>query len=328
MPYVAHVGIVLSDSFTAYEKDRWVLIQQSGDLRFYRRINRSNLYEIACELFSDKEKALMMAKRMYTQALFNLLERDIHIADGGCQMYQKRIRIPELDGDEYPDWFFFWTPKNQGGGVGPDVYEVYNTFDDFDEIYKHIPLNLEWSISISDLSLEFSNYDHAPFLYDEVSQYFLNKVVKADSAFDHGLKMTIYCGVLEQIADCAYKDNPGFYKDKDVLCVIDRLIEQVNQSELSKEKINSLVTLLKSGKKTSARQNCKNVAKLYAKLKYGDYDTEDIISDAYNTRSSFSHGANRNKPYAGPASFMKFVVLDVIAGYFRDSSINHRNRIE
>ena len=68
MPYVAHVGIVLSDSFTAYEKDRWVLIQQSGDLRFYRRINRSNLYEIACELFSDKEKALMMAKRMYTQA--------------------------------------------------------------------------------------------------------------------------------------------------------------------------------------------------------------------------------------------------------------------
>ena len=62
MPYVAHVGVILSDDYSAYEKNTWCLISQKNSLRFHRRIGDNNSYEIACELFSDKTTALLVAK--------------------------------------------------------------------------------------------------------------------------------------------------------------------------------------------------------------------------------------------------------------------------
>ena len=65
MPYIAHIGIVLGENYTSYVKDQWELILQCDGLRYHRRVNSDNLYEIACELFYDKESALLAAKNIY-----------------------------------------------------------------------------------------------------------------------------------------------------------------------------------------------------------------------------------------------------------------------
>ena len=75
---------------------------------------------------------------MYTTMVFNLLYKGIHIADGGCTFYEKRLYDPEIDGDvtEFAENSFFWTPKHMGGGIGVDVYEVPGSFQEFVEIYR------------------------------------------------------------------------------------------------------------------------------------------------------------------------------------------------
>lgn len=312
MPYVAHAGVILSDDYSVYEKDKWYLLSPKNGLHFYRRIDKNNLYEIACELFTDKEVALRAAKNIYTTMLYNLLWKGIHIADGGCDCYEKRLYNPDIDSDitEFAESSFFWTPVHIGGGIGVDVYEVPNSFDEFDAIYKNRSLRLSFSTRCDSLDLEFDNYDTSPFLYDKESQGLLNTVLQADSVFDIGLQMTLYCGLLEHLA-------PENDKKPEVIAVIDQLIEQVKDSILRDDQKASLTNYLNIGKKESARKRCLMLCNLYAKGRYGKYKTKDIFEDAYSIRSAYSHGANCSNRYSGPAPYIKLVVLDVIKGYMK-----------
>lgn len=312
MPYVAHVGVKLADEYPAYEKNKWCLLSQQNGLRFHRRIGKNNLYEIACELFEDRSHALLAAKYMYTTMVFNLLYKGIHIANGGCTFYEKRLYDPEIDGDvtEFAENSFFWTPKHMGGGIGVDVYEVPGSFQEFDEIYRLLGVDVSFSTRHYGQQLEFNNYNASYFLYDRESQKLFATMIQADSVFDIGLQMTLYCGVLEHLA-------PECNKEDTVTSLIDQLVEHVNCSQLPDNQKTSLMNYLKFGKKESSRKRCLMLCRKYAKEQYGNYKTDDIFEDAYSIRSAYSHGADCSNRYSGPAPYIKLVVLDVIIGHMR-----------
>ena len=310
MPYVAHVGVILADDYSAYEKNKWCLLSQQNGLRFHRRIGKNNSYEIACELFEHRSQALLAAKYIYTMMLFNLLYKGIHITDGGCTIYEKRLFDPKIDGDvtDYAENSFFWTPKHMGGGIGADVYEVPTSFEEFDEIYKGLGLELSFSTRCNGLELEFNNYGTSPFLYDRESQKLLDIVIRADSVYDIGLQMTLYCGLLEHLA-------PECNKEDAVISLLDQFVDRVNDSQLPDNQKASLTNYLNIGKKESSRKRCLMLCSKYAKEQYGEHKTKDIFEDAYSIRSAYSHGADCSNRYSGPAPYIKLVVLDVIKGY-------------
>lgn len=312
MPYVAHAGVLLSDVYSAYEKNTWCLILQKNGLRYHRRIGNGNIYEIACELFSDKAEALFAAKSIYTTMLYNLLWNGIRIKDGGCSHYEKRLYDPNIDGEisKFSENSFFWTPKHIGGGLGPDVYEVYESFDEFEELYKARNATISFTTQRIRHELEFNNYDTSPFLYDNESQKLLKTVLEADFVLDIGLQMTLYCGLLEHLA-------PENGKGSEVIAVIDQLIEHVKDSQLLDSQKNSLENYLRNGKKESSRKRCLMLCDLYARNQYGQYKTKEIFEDAYSIRSAYSHGEDCSNRYSGPAHYIKLVVLDIIYGYMK-----------
>ena len=319
MPYIAHVGIQLSKDYISYEKNRWFFIKKSGEYNYHWRLNSNGIYEVVCELFDNKEIALFTAKNIFVTALYNLLYKGIAIADAGCQFYEKTLFIPELDGsrEDYPESSFFWTPKRFGGGIGVDVYEVPESFEDFDKIYsKKFFQNIKISVTTTASVLDFDNFEKSYFIYSKITQPLLYTIIQADTVFEIGLQMTLYCGLLEHLADDKQK-NP------DVLTEIDSLVDHVMSSDLSKDEKKSLVHFLQSGKKVSARQKCNSLCQQYAKEHYGHYSRKQILDDAYSIRSIFSHGEDCSNRYTGPAPYIKLVVRDVLFGYMKDHDNNH-----
>lgn len=318
MPFIAHVGVALSNDFTAYEKNKWFFIKNTNQLKFYWRLSEDHVYEVACLLFNDKHKALTAAKYIYCAVLYNLLRKGISIKESGCESYAKQLYCAELDGDrkDYPESSFFWDPHHIGGGLGPDVYEIPGTLEDFDRIYNARNIGISWAVQTTNSVLDFDNYDTAPFCYSQTAQPLLNTVVQADSAMDIGLQMTLYCGLLEHLAE-------NGNKDADVVSEIDVLIQHVNDSSLSKEKTESLVSYLERGKERSSRQKCLGLCSKYAKERYGCHPVKKIIDDAYSIRSAYSHGEDCSNRYSGPAPYIKLVVLDVLKGYMNDKEASH-----
>ena len=317
MPYIAHVGVQLSTEYTAYEKNHWYYIKEAHGLRYHWRINDCDVYEVVCELFSNKELALLGAKYIYVTVLYNLLYHEIGISYAGCNYYAKRLCI-DKDKENYPEGTFFWTPTYIGGGFGPDVYEVPESFEDFDKLYKNLcSISKDTRILIQDTepALDFDNYDKGYFMYNTMTQPFLYTIVQADSIFEIGLRMTLYCGLLEHMAEDKLK-HPS------VLSEIESLIEHVKSSSLSQEDKSSLVTYLQLGKSISAKQKCRLLCQKYAKDHYGPHTTKQILDDAYSIRSAFSHGEDCSQRYSGPAPYIKLIVLEVLIGYVNDYSNN------
>ena len=313
MPYIAHAGVQLSEEYSAYKKNHWYHIKEVKGLNYHWRINDQCIYEVACELFENKQTALIAAKYIYVTVVYNLLKKDIRIKDAGCQFYEKSLFIPGVDGniEDYPESSFFWTPNCIGGGIGPDVYQVPNSFEDYDELYSNSFFDLKVSVSRNGLLLDFDNYDKSPFIYSKMVQPLLNTIVQADSVWEIGLQMTLYCGLLEHMAE----DKP---KHPKVLSEIDLLVDHVVTSSLSDDDKNSLVSFLNSGKTISSKQKCKLLCQQYAQDRYGPYTTKQILDDAYSIRSAFSHGEDCGNRYSGPAPYIKLVVLDILAGYAKD----------
>lgn len=318
MPYIAHVGVALSNDFTAYEKNKWFFIKNKNQLKFYWRLSEDHVYEVACLLFDDKHKALTAAKYIYCAALYNLLHKGISIKESGCEFYAKQLSCAELDGDrkDYPESSFFWDPHHIGGGLGPDVYEIPGTLEDFDRIYNARNIWISWAVQTTNSVLDFDNYDTAPFCYSQTAQPLLNTVVQADSAMDIGLQMTLYCGLLEHLSE-------NGSKDADVISEIDALIEHVNDSPLSNDERKRLVKYLKDGKEISARQKCLRLCEKYAKEKYGQHTAKNIFDAAYSIRSKYSHGEDCSNRYSSPAQYIKLVVLDILKGYMNDKEAPH-----
>lgn len=318
MPFIAHVGVALSDDYTAYEKNKWFFIKNSNQLNFYWRLSEKNVYEVACLLFDDKYKALTAAKYIYCAALYNLLRKGISIKGSGCEFYAKQLYCAELDGDRenYPESSFFWDPHHIGGGLGPDVYEIPGTLEDFDRIYNARNIGISWSVQTTNSVLDFDNYDTAPFCYSQTAQPLLNTIIHADNAFDIGLQMTLYCGLLEHMSE-------NGSKGADVISEIDALMQHVTKSALPDKEKASLINYLSDGKEISARQKCLKLCYKYAKEKYGPHTVKKIFNDAYSIRSKYSHGEDCSNRYSGPAPYIKLVVMDVLKGYMNDKEAPH-----
>ena len=76
-----------------------------------------------------------------------------------------------------------------------------------------------------------------------------------------------------------------------------------------------MIGYLENGKRKSARQKSKEIIKKYAKNQYGKYTSQQIFNDAYGIRSYVSHGGTKESYELRPASYMKFVVLDIVKNY-------------
>jgi len=241
LPYVAHAAIALSYDATSYEKDKWYRIKEADHIEFRWRLSSSLLYEVIAGTFEEKISALQCAKQMYVTLLYSALSKQLPIQNAGCDIYESRFFDPSYDIDycSYIDneSFFFWNQHYKGGLLGPGVYEVENSIDDFD---KCSFISMTVSASSPDIKLDLNNIDDYIFTYNRETQQLLSTVVMADNVCDYGMQMTMYCGLLEHLSE-------NGYKDAQVISEIERLVDYVKCSELSDAQksqiINPLTTL-------------------------------------------------------------------------------------
>ena len=167
------------------------------------------------------------------------------------------------------------------------------------------PLSVSITTS-STVNIDLSDIDTGYFSYNRDVHDLFESIELAENAHSFGVRMTIYCGLLEHLA----KDER---KDGEVQSVLSDLVACVEGSTLSKENKAQLLQYLERGRNQSAGQKCKKLIKQYAHDNYGNYSAKKILDKAYSLRSKFSHG--EIVEYDFMASYMKLIVLDVIKGY-------------
>lgn len=310
MAYVAHAAVLLANDESPNEKNVWHFIKQKGGIEYRWKFCNDFTYHIIAGVFESPTDALQCAKQLYVSLFYDLVWNGHSIADAGCNSYKTRLfhdEEPEVKGYNGDESFFFWTKCYQGGKLGPGVFEVDQSIDEFDE-YRFIDGSLT-IICESDLS--FEKVDAYYFSYCREAQEYFNTIMLAENAFEYGMKMTIYCGLLEHLAE--NRD-----KEPDILCILDELVKYVEGSSLPSEKKDSLKNFLNTGRKVSANQKCIALCERYAKQNYGGYTFKKIVGAAYSIRSAFAHGGNWEKRYSKCAAYIKFVVLDVIKNYMKE----------
>ena len=313
MPHVAHVGIQLQYDENPDLHNTWHNIKQCNGIEYRWMFSDDKVYHVIAGVFENPKDALNCAKQLYVSLFYELFEQGFHVEDAGCDTYETRIvneEDPITDKQHYgEETYFFYNKNYQGGYIGPGVYEVESSLDEFaDYDCKHVTINIGIK---GKADLCFDNADRIIFSYSKEAQELFHTILLAEKTYDLGMRMTMYCGLLEHLAE--EKD-----KDPDVIDEIDKLIKSADKSSLPKDKKTSLIQFLESGKRISARSKCYNLCKKYAKDKYGKYKCKDIVSDAYSLRSMFSHGKNCNYKFIDSYFYMKFVVLDVIKGYMQE----------
>ena len=310
MPYVAHAAIQLANNECPNEKNVWHFIKQNNSIEYRWKFCNDYTYHVIAGVFGNANDALQCAKQLYVSLFYELVWNGIQITNAGCSLYETRLSHddePKVKGYSGDETFFFWTKRYQGGKLGPGVFEVDQSIDEFDE-YRF------WNVTLSikrDSDLSFENVEEYYFSYCREAQECFNAILLAENAFEYGMKMTIYCGILEHLSES--RD-----KEQDVLSVLDELVDYVNSASLSKENKDSLKNFINSGRKISARQRCNTLCARYAKQSYGGFECKKIIGKAYSIRSIFSHEGNFENCYSECASYIKFVVLDVIKNYLRE----------
>lgn len=309
MPFLAHAAIQLAYDECPKDKNTWHFIKECDGIEYRWKFRSDYSYHIIAGLFNDPNDALKCAKQIYVTMVFEFLRAGFLIDDAGCSTYEttlfrdKELTVDGYDGDEL---YFFWNKYYQGGGLGPGVYEVETSLDEYDE-YKTLSSNVS---IIRESELNFENIDEYYFSYCREAQKLFNTIMLAEQADSYGMKMTIFCGLLEHLSETQDKEQ-------EVLNVIDQLSAFVDSTDLSQEKKNSLKNYLNSGKKISARQKCLRLCEKYAKASYGGFECNKIINAAYSLRSSFSHGES-NQRHSKCSAYIKLIVLDVIKNYMRE----------
>ena len=307
MAYIAHAAIQLSNDESPNEKNVWHYIKQKNSVEYRWKFCDDFTYHIIAGVFEYPTDALQCAKQLYVSLFYELVCHEFQIANAGCSWYEPRLfhdDEPEVKGYSGDESFFFWTKHYQGGKLGPGVFEVDQSIDEFDEYpFFGVTFTVE-----HDSDLSFDNVDAYCFTYCREAQEYFNTIMLAENAFEFGMKMTIYCGLLEHLSE--NRD-----KEQDVLCVLDDLVKYVECSSLPSEKKDSLKNFLNTGRKVSANQKCIALCEKYARQNYGGFTCKKIISEAYSIRSAFSHGESCENRHTKCAENIKFVVLDVIKNY-------------
>ena len=311
MSYIAHAAVRLHINYRHYTQDVWNPVTLSDGTEIQWRLRSDKILEIASQPIEDKKEAISLGKRLYTSLLLQLLWLSIHIDDAGCQTYAHRFYNEEMDGDreeEMPDCLLVWKKNCSGGGIGLDIYEA-DTIDELDKKTDILELSIE-QFSDSD-RLGKINPNGKYFSYSPVIQEHFTVMTAAELLGDTGLQMTLYCGILEKLAG-------EQYKEQDVLDEIDKLIAHVNESELDQKSKEELTGYLRNGKKQSSRRKIKELCSRYARESYEGYDTDKIIQEAYGARSIFSHEGSKENMRISAGWYIKWVVLDVIRGYYHE----------
>lgn len=301
MKYVAHAAVRLQDGILDEQKNRWFHIKTVADIEYRWRVCGDRFCEVVAGSFEDKFEALRCAKKMQVTLLYATIGRQISLENAVPYNY-----APDLDSDktgsiEYEGSIFHRIRCIQRF-AGPGVFEVDNSIDEFDDYH---PLSLSISTS-STVFIDLYDIDIGSFSYNREVHDLFQSIELAENAQNFGIRMTIYCGLLEHLA----KDE---LKDAQIQSVISELVAHVEESSLLKENQSQLVQYLEAGRNQSARQKCKKLIEQYAHENYGPYSAKKILDRAYSFRSKFSHG--EMVQYDVMASHMKFIVLDVIKGY-------------
>ena len=318
MPYVAHAAIQLANDVRPKEKNVWHFIKQNDSIEYRWKFCNDFTYHVIAGVYRNAIDALQCAKQLYVSLFYELLWGGFSIADAGCRSYETRLfhdDLPEVNGYSGDESFFFWTKSCQGGMLGPGVFVVDQSINEFDE-YKFVSGDIT---IILDTNLNFDNADAYYFSYCREAQEYFNTIMLAENASEYGMKMTIYCGLLEHLSE--NRD-----KEQDILCIIDELIEYVEGSSLSSEKKDSLKSFLNAGRKMSASQKCVTLCERYARHNYGGFTYKKIFSEAYSIRSAFSHGENCENRHSECADYIKFVVLDVVKNYMKEKENNKQRK--
>ena len=263
MAYVAHAAVKLANDESPNEKDVWHFIKQNDSIEYRWKFCNDLTYHLIAGIFENATNALQCAKQLYVSLFYELVWHGFQIADAGCSSYETRLfhdEEPEVSGYSGNESFFFWTKRYQGGKLGPGVFEVDQSIDEFDEYrFFDVTLTVRW-----DSDLSFENVDACYFSYCREAQEYFNTIMLAENAFEYGMKMTIYCGLLEHLSE--NRD-----KEQDVLCVLDDLVKYVEDSSLSSEKKDLLKNYLNTGRKVSANQKCIALCERYARQNYGGF---------------------------------------------------------
>ena len=311
MPYIAHAAVKLHHNYAFYEQDVWNSMALSDGTHINWRLKSDKVLEVASNPIKEKCEAIELGKRLYPSLLIQLLKLGIPITDPGCDSYANRFYNEEMDGDrqeDMPECQLVWKKNYSGGGIGLDIYEA----DSFDEL-EHRACSIEFEIEQTSDADVLVNIDLSKVFFDftPITQEYLATLCDAERVMDAGLRMTLYCGILEKLAGESDKDQ-------DVIDEIDKLIGYVDCSSLSGEKKEGLKGLLRIGKKESAQKRIKGLCDQYARDMYGGHKTVKIIKEAYSLRSTFSHTGPNNEKYSAVAQLIKWITIDVLCGYFKD----------
>lgn len=319
MLYVARAAVKLQQDAVSYEKNTWYHIKTVGCIEYRFCLRNDLTYEVIAGLFENKYEALKKAKQMYVTLLYYTVQEGIALDEPGCHIYESRLYHESIDGscDDFlnEEKFFFWDSKHMGGNWGPGVYEVQSSIDEF-ESYRFLTTVLR--IGCYDHNLQFKNVDEETFAYTREAQSLLSSAFLAESYSDIGMQMTVYCGILEHLAESGKKDEC-------VIAEIENLKRCVSASALNREQQAQLLNFLESGKNISSRQKCKELIQKYFPEKYGPSSPVKIFDQAYSIRSTFSHGDTVDYDKIGVARYMKYLVFDVIRCYLLDKERRSTN---
>lgn len=164
MPFVAHVGIQLANDECPNEKNIWHTIRNCNGIEYRWKFTNDKTYHAIAGVFNNPHRALDCAKELYVALLYSLLTKGIQISDAGCNSYEGRfsyteeISVEDYNGDE---WFFFWNKSIIGGRLGPGVFEVESSLEEFEE-YRFLKGRLS---IICESDLNFEEVDKRVFLY-------------------------------------------------------------------------------------------------------------------------------------------------------------------
>lgn len=320
MSYVAHAGIKIITGISNIQRSIWNPIKITDGISFRWRLNADNTYDVIAGPFDDKYEALTTAKQMYVTLIYSMLRGGIQVSSHSCSFYEPTLFTDVYETSEKEiveqEPFFFWTKNNQGGFLGPGVYEVDSSLDEFDD---YTPISIKIRAEY-DCELDFDEVDTFIFEYSRKTQPLLNQLIYADNADDFGLSMTLFTSILEHYGEKKYKSEK-------VCNAIDQLIATARLIDLDTEEQHKLIGYLQGGKNLSSRSKCQSIAETFAHNYYGPYTTREIVKQAYSVRSIYAHG-NECKAESFPAAtYIKYVVMDVIKVIAQDNAYHQNDEI-
>lgn len=310
--YIARVKLVLKSECMHYERDLWEVLFHYGDIECRWRYNKNNTIEFLLGLYKDRFIALEEGKRLYAKILYRFFGDGISF-EAGCDSYVTRM-YHEDQGYTVDDFianeeYFFWTPNYTGNYPGLAVYQIDNSFDDYDKYYGHfievkICTLLNDKLPISDLQL-------GELIYTPYYQHVFALLSIANKYKDEKIAIPILCRAIEYMA-CDERRSP------EEIEALNSCIRIIQASTLTVQQKQRICSFLESGKNESSRQKCINIIKQYCKPKYNEFTAKAVFDDSYSLRSAIVHGMKYDLARYPGHMYLRYLVLEILRGKMKE----------